>query len=59
MVTNFRKWLCKVGFLDAYMTRALLGYDLKSRTCGLVRTPTDGPSLIRGEWMEARCREEV
>ena len=59
MVTNFRRWLCNVGFHDAYMTRALLGYDLKSRTCGLVRTPMDGPSLIRGDRMEARCCETV
>ena len=38
-MTNSQKWLCKMGFHDAYMTRGLLGYDLKWRICGLVRYP--------------------
>ena len=37
MVTNFRRWLCKVGSHDAYMTRTLLGFDLRCRACGLMR----------------------
>ena len=36
---KFRKWLCEMAFHDAYMTRALLGCDLKCRSCGLVRYP--------------------
>ena len=39
MVDKFRRWLCSVEFHDAYMTRALPGYDLKCRVCGLVRYP--------------------